>query len=127
MFFFDPIYFLIALPPMLLGLWAQWRVKSAFGRYSKVNSARGITGAQAARHILDANQLRSVAVERVNGVLTDHYDPGGKVLRLSPDVYQSPSLAAVGVAAHEVGHALQDQARGPIPCDRPARKLLCRS
>lgn len=110
MFFFDPIYFLFALPPMLLGLWAQWKVKSAFGRYSKVSSARGITGAQAARHILDANQLGSVAVERVSGTLTDHYDPRGKVLRLSPDVYQSPSLAAVGVAAHEAGHALQDEA-----------------
>lgn len=103
------LYILISLPALLLGLWAQMRVKSAFKKYSKVASARGITGAQAARRILDANGLYEVQVEQVNGFLSDHYDPRSKVLRLSPDVYRSPSLASVGVAAHEAGHALQDQ------------------
>lgn len=103
------LYILISLPALLLGLWAQMRVKSAFKKYSKVASARGITGAQAARRILDANGLHHVQVEQVNGFLSDHYDPRSKVLRLSPDVYRSPSLASVGVAAHEAGHALQDQ------------------
>ncbi|MGB5049484.1 MAG: zinc metallopeptidase [Caldilineaceae bacterium] len=103
------LYILISLPALLLGLWAQMWVKSAFKKYSKVASARGITGAQAARRILDANGLYEVQVEQVNGFLSDHYDPRSKVLRLSPDVYRSPSLASVGVAAHEAGHALQDQ------------------
>ena len=107
--FFSPFYFLFMLPPLLLGLWAQFRVKSAFKRFSKVRSARGITGAQAARRILDSYGLRHVAVERVNGFLSDHYDPRSKTLRLSPGVYDSPSLASIGVAAHEAGHALQDQ------------------
>jgi len=110
--FFFPgygLYILISLPALLLGLWAQMRVKGAFKKYSKVASARGITGAQAARRILDANGLFDVQVEQVNGFLSDHYDPRTKVLRLSPDVYRSPSLASVGAAAHETGHALQDQ------------------
>ncbi len=115
MFFFDPLYLVIAMPALLLALWAQWRVKSAFGRYSQVRSLRGISGAQAARRILDANGLQNVGVERVSGFLSDHYDPSSKTLRLSPDVYDSPSLAAVGVAAHEAGHALQDkQAYTPL-------------
>jgi Zn-dependent membrane protease YugP len=115
MFFFDPLYLVIAMPALLLALWAQWRVKSAFGQYSQVRSLRGISGAQAARRILDANGLQNVGVERVSGFLSDHYDPSSKTLRLSPDVYDSPSLAAVGVAAHEAGHALQDkQAYAPL-------------
>ncbi len=109
MFFFDPLYLLFALPGLLLGFYAQMRVRSSFKKYSKVQSATGITGAQAARRVLDANGLQHVAVERVNGFLSDHYDPRGKVLRLSPQVYDTPSLAAVGVAAHEAGHAIQDQ------------------
>lgn len=108
--FFSPLYLIFALPALLLGLWAQMRVRSAFGRYSQVRSMSGITGAQAARRILDTNGLYNVAVERVNGFLSDHYDPRSKTLRLSPDVYDTPSLAAVGVAAHEAGHALQDKA-----------------
>jgi Zn-dependent membrane protease YugP len=108
--FFSPLYLIFALPALLLGLWAQMRVRSAFGRYSQVRSMSGITGAQAARRILDVNGLYNVAVERVNGFLSDHYDPRSKTLRLSPDVYDTPSLAAVGVAAHEAGHALQDKA-----------------
>lgn len=107
--FFSPLYLLIALPGLALALWAQWRVKSAFNKYSKVPSGRGLNGAQAARRILDANGLQHVDVERVQGFLSDHYDPRSKTLRLSPQVYESPSLSAVGVAAHEAGHAIQDQ------------------
>lgn len=115
MFFFDPLYLVIAMPALILALWAQWRVKSAFNQYSQVRSLRGISGAQTARSILDANGLQNVGVERVSGFLSDHYDPSSKTLRLSPDVYDSPSLAAVGVAAHEAGHALQDkQAYAPL-------------
>lgn len=109
MFYFNPLYLLFALPGLLLGLYAQARVRSAFAKYERVRSATGMTGAQAARRILDTNGLYNVAVERVNGFLSDHYDPRQKVLRLSPQVYDTPSLAAVGVAAHEAGHALQDQ------------------
>jgi len=109
MFFFDPLYLLFALPGLLLGFYAQSRVRSNFKKYSQVRSATGTTGAQAARRILDANGLQMVDVERVNGFLSDHYDPRAKVLRLSPQVYDTPSLAAVGVAAHEAGHAIQDQ------------------
>jgi Zn-dependent membrane protease YugP len=106
---FSPLYFIFALPALLLGLWAQMRVRSAFGKYSKVRAMSGMSGAQAARKILDANGLQNVAVERVGGMLSDHYDPRSKTLRLSEGVYATPSLAAVGVAAHEAGHALQDQ------------------
>lgn len=115
MFYFDPLYFILALPALLLGLWAQSRVRSAFGRYSRVRAASGMTGAQAARRILDANGLQGVDIERVQGMLSDHYDPRTKTLRLSNDVYGTPSLAAVGVAAHESGHALQDKTHyGPL-------------
>ena len=114
-FYFDPIYLLLSIPPLLLGLWAQMRVKGAFEQYSKVRTANGMSGAQAARRILDSNGLQTVTVERTGGTLSDHYDPRHKVLRLSGDVYQAPSLAAVGVAAHEAGHALQDQQHyGPL-------------
>lgn len=113
--FFSPLYFIFALPALVLGLWAQMRVRSAFGKYSKVRAMSGMTGAQAARKILDSNGLQNVAVERVAGMLSDHYDPRSKTLRLSDDVYGTPSLAAVGVAAHEAGHALQDQHNyGPL-------------
>jgi hypothetical protein len=90
-------------------MWAQFRVSSAFGKYSEVGTRSGMTGAQAARRILDYNGLQNVAVERVDGFLSDHYDPSQKILRLSSAVYDQPSLAAVGVAAHETGHALQDK------------------
>lgn len=103
------LYILFSLPALLLGLWAQAKVKSAFNKYSQVRTARGMAGAQVARMILDSNGLHNVNVEEVNGFLSDHYDPRSKTLRLSPQVYQSPSLAAVGVAAHEAGHAIQDQ------------------
>lgn len=113
--FFNPLWLLMALPPLVLGLWAQSRVRSAFNKYSRVRTGRGITGAQAARSLLDANGLQHVAVERVDGVLSDHYDPRSKTLRLSTKVFAEPSIAAVGVAAHETGHALQDRdSYGPL-------------
>jgi Zn-dependent membrane protease YugP len=102
------LWLLLALPGLLLGLWAQLKVKRAFGKYSKVRNSRGLTGAQAARLILDHYGLRHVSIEETKGMLSDHYDPRAKVLRLSPDVGRSPTIAAVGVAAHEAGHALQD-------------------
>ncbi|MBX2998128.1 MAG: zinc metallopeptidase [Caldilineaceae bacterium] len=109
------LYILFSLPALLLGLWAQAKVRSSFNKYSKVRSGRGIAGAQAARMILDSHGLSHVNVEQVQGFLSDHYDPRSKTLRLSPQVYQSNSLAALGVAAHEAGHALQDQQNyGPL-------------
>ena len=111
----DPLFLLLSIPPLLLGLWAQMRVQGAFNQYSKVRTASGIDGAHAARRILDSNGLQNVGIERVGGKLSDHYDPGHKVLRLSEPVYATPSIAAVGVAAHESGHALQDKLHyGPL-------------
>ena len=109
MFFLSPLYLLFTIPALLLGFYAQYKVKSTFNKYAKVPAGTGMTGARAARKILDANGLHNVDVERVNGFLSDHYDPRSKTLRLSPDVYDTPSLSAVGVAAHEAGHAIQDQ------------------
>jgi hypothetical protein len=106
--YFDPLYLVFALPGLLLGLYAQSRVKSNFNKYSKARTARNVTGAEVARQLLDAQGLYDVAIEESRGFLSDHYDPRSKVLRLSPDVYQTPSIAAAGVAAHEMGHALQD-------------------
>ena len=107
MFFWDPLYFIFALPALLLGLGAQIMVKSAFSKYSQVRTGRGLTGAQAADAILRANGLYDVKIEETQGLLSDHYDPRTRTLRLSPDVYRNNSIAAVGVAAHESGHALQ--------------------
>ncbi len=112
---FDPMYFVFALPALLLGLYAQMKVKSAFNEYSQVRTGRGMTGAQVARTLLDAEGLSHVRVEESQGFLSDHYDPRDKVLRLSPDVYRTPSVAAAGIAAHEMGHALQDaHSYGPL-------------
>jgi hypothetical protein len=105
--FFDPMYFVFMIPGLLLMLWAQSKVKGAYAKWSKAPNAAGLTGAQAARRILDANGLRDVPVERVPGELSDHYDPRQRVLRLSDGVYGTGSIAAVAVAAHEAGHALQ--------------------
>ncbi len=107
MFYFDPIYLLFLAPGLLLSLWASWRVKAAFARYSQVRARSGLTGAEAARELLRRKGIRNVAVEEVGGFLSDHYDPFQRVLRLSPDVYHGVSLAALGVAAHEAGHAIQ--------------------
>ena len=106
--FFDPLYLIFALPGLLLGLYAQSRVKRNFNHFKKVRTMRNVTGAEVARQLLDSQGLYDVTVEETQGFLSDHYDPRGKVLRLSPDVYRTPSIAAAGVAAHEMGHALQD-------------------
>ncbi|MEN4012842.1 MAG: zinc metallopeptidase [Chloroflexota bacterium] len=102
------LYILFSLPALILGFWAQIKVQNAFKKFSKVRVYTGLTGAQVARRMLDANGLGNVKIEQVQGFLSDHYDPRGKVLRLSPQVYQSNSVAAAGVAAHEAGHAIQD-------------------
>lgn len=102
------LYLLFSLPALILGMWAQAKVQGAFKKYSKVRTYTGLTGADIARRMLDSNGLNHVKIEQSRGFLSDHYDPRGKVLRLSPDVYQSPSVAAAGIAAHEAGHALQD-------------------
>lgn len=106
-FFYDPTI-LIVLPGLLLALWAQFRVNSTFSKYSEVGTHRGYTAEQAARILLDENNLQSVRIEHVSGHLSDHYDPRDKVLRLSDSVMNSTSVAALGVAAHEAGHAVQD-------------------
>ena len=109
-FFFWDWTLILLVPAILLGIYAQIRVSSTFNRFSQVPSAGGLTGAEGARRILDANGLQGVSIEMVSGRLSDHYDPRGKVLRLSQDVGGRNSLASLGVAAHEVGHALQDAA-----------------
>jgi Zn-dependent membrane protease YugP len=105
--FFDPLYLLFALPGVLLSMWASFRVRSAFAKYSQVPSSRGYTGAQAARRLLDDAGLHEVDIVEVAGQLSDHYDPSTRQLALSSDVYRSHSIASVGVACHEAGHALQ--------------------
>ena len=105
--FFDPVYFIFMLPGLILAGIASFLVKSTFGRYSNVRSYSGMTGAQAAERMMRCNGVFDVRVEETQGFLSDHYDPSNKVLRLSPDVYRSNSLAAVGVACHEAGHAMQ--------------------
>ncbi len=108
MFYFDPMYFLFLAPAMLLALWAQWRVRSAYAEASRIRAASGLSGAQAADQVMRTGHVPDVQIEPVQGFLSDHYDPRGKVLRLSPDVYAGHSLAALGIAAHEAGHAMQD-------------------
>ena len=108
MFFLDLNYLIFMIPPFLLAIYATFITKSTFNKYSKKGVASRITGAQAARKLLDSNGLHNVGVEQVQGFLSDHYDPTKKVLRLSPGVFQSDSLAAIGVACHEAGHAIQD-------------------
>lgn len=114
MFFYDSTFLCFIVPALILGFIAQAAVKSKFNKYSQVRTVRGLTGAQVARQILDTNGLYDVAVEETQGFLSDHYDPRSRTLRLSPDVARAPSVAAVGVAAHEAGHALQ-HARGYVP------------
>lgn len=105
---------IVLLPAILLSIWAQARVKNTFAHYSQVRSRSGLTARQAARQILDSYGLNSVPVKQVSGSLTDHYDPGNRSLSLSQSVYGSTSIAAIGVAAHEVGHAVQ-HAQGYAP------------
>ncbi len=105
--YFDWTYLILVMPAVLLSMWASANVKSTFQRYSNQYNRRGITGAEAARRVLDANGLRHVAIQRVSGELSDHFDPRTNVVRLSEGVHDSTSTAAVGVACHEVGHAIQ--------------------
>jgi Zn-dependent membrane protease YugP len=115
MFYFDPMYFLYVGPAILLAMWAQWKVKSAYAAGSQYRARSGLSGAETAQRILNAYGIADVAIERVNSFLGDHYDSKQKVLRLSPDVYEGRSLASLGIAAHEVGHAIQDaHAYGPL-------------
>lgn len=100
-------YVVIVLPAIILAMWASANVNSTFKKYSKIQSSSGYTGSTAARRILDANGLFNVRIERVSGNLTDHYDPKAEVIRLSDAVYDNRSAAAIGVAAHEAGHAVQ--------------------
>jgi Zn-dependent membrane protease YugP len=114
MFFgIDPMYFLFLAPAMALATWAQWKVHRAYADASQIPPASGMSGAEVAQAILRRNNLR-VPIEVVEGYLSDHYDPTAKVLRLSPDVYAGRSVAAMGIAAHEVGHALQDAGGYPL-------------
>jgi Zn-dependent membrane protease YugP len=103
-------YWWIAIPGVIVGLYAQFKLMSAYGKYSQVPAQNGLSGAQAAREILDQAGLQNIPVEEVGGQLTDHYDPTKKALFLSTDNFRGTSLAAVGVSAHEAGHALQDKA-----------------
>ena len=126
--YIDPYYFMLIVPAMLIALLAQARVSSTFNRYSRVYSHRGITAAQVARNILDENGLYDVQVQRVAGSLTDHYDPRSNVVRLSDSVYTSTSIAAIGVAAHEVGHAIQHATDyAPLTISEKARIPICTS
>jgi Zn-dependent membrane protease YugP len=111
---FDPRYFLFLAPAMLLALWAQWRVRSAYAAASQIRPRSGYSGAQAAQAVMQAAGVQGVAIEPVEGFMTDHYVPGQHILRLSPEVYGGRSLAALGVAAHEAGHAIQDASRYPL-------------
>lgn len=106
--FLDPLYFILVGPAIILSMYAQYKVNSTFKKYSEVAASSNATGAQVARALLDENGLNDVAIEPIQGELTDHYDPRSKVLRLSQSIFYGHSLAALGVAAHEAGHAVQD-------------------
>ena len=112
--FFDPLYLVFMIPGLAMALWAQAKTRGAYQKWSEYRNMRGIAGHEVARAILDSNGLHHVQVEETPGELSDHYDPTAKVLRLSPGVARVPSVAAMGIAAHEVGHAIQD-ARGYQP------------
>ena len=115
-YYFDRYYWILIVPALLFAIWAQSRVSTTYRKYSQVRSARGMTAAQVCRQILDENGLFQIRIERVAGNLTDHYDPRDRVLRLSDSVYDSTSIAALGVAAHEAGHAVQ-HAQGYVPLE----------
>jgi len=113
MFYLDPTYMLFALPAMILVIYAQYKVRSTYGKYSRVRSHSGMTGAEAARVLIPANGL-SVRTEVVRGNLTDHYDPRKKVMRISEGTARNPSVASISIVAHELGHALQDKTNYPL-------------
>lgn len=106
MWFYDSS-FIILIPALIIAAWAQFKISSTFDRYSKIRSINGYTGAQVARMLLDSNGLNDVPVEIISGKLTDNYDPQHRVMRLSQDVFYGTSIASIGVAAHETGHAIQ--------------------
>lgn len=111
----DIYYLIFVVPALLLSVFAQFKVKSSFNKYSKVVSKKNITGSQAAAYLLKVNGITDVKIQRVSGNLTDHYSPTEKILRLSDSVYDKTSIAAVGVAAHETGHAIQHATKyGPL-------------
>jgi hypothetical protein len=110
MFYFDPLWLVFAIPGLLLGIWAQIKLHHAYGKYSRVPVESGMTGAEAAREILDRAGLNNVPVAEIPGHLSDHYDPTKRALFLSSENFRGQTVAAVGVAAHESGHALQHQA-----------------
>ena len=115
MIFFDPLYLMFMLPGLALSIWASYRTKSAFKKYSKVRSMMGHTGAQAAKAMLDRAGIYDVKITRSHGLLSDHYNPVTKSLALSEQVYDSPSIAGIGVATHEAGHAIQHaKSYGPL-------------
>ena len=107
--YFDYYYLVLVVPTLLLSLYAQFKVKSAFSKYSQVQTMRKISGKETAALLLRSNSISNVTIHRIGGSLSDHYDPSHKVLRLSDPVYDKTSIAAVGVAAHETGHAIQDK------------------
>ena len=113
-FYFDTYYLFLVIPAVLIALWAQVNVSSTFRKYNNVRNVKGVTADEAARHILDDNGLYNVQIERVSGNLSDHYDPRSNVVRLSDSTYGNSSVGAIGVAAHEVGHAIQ-HATGYLP------------
>lgn len=114
-FYFDPMYFVYVGPAILVALWAEIKVKAAYARASQHRARAGLSGAETAQRILNYHGINNVAIEPVQSFLGDHYDPRKKVLRLSPDVYHGRSLASLGIAAHEVGHAIQDSTGyGPL-------------
>ena len=113
--YFDYYYLILVVPTLILSMIAQIMVKSTFSKYSQIRCSRSITGRDAALLLMKSNSINDVAIEQVRGSLTDHYDPGAKKLRLSDPVYGQPSIAAVGVAAHETGHAIQHARKyGPL-------------
>lgn len=109
MYFFDPLYLVFALPALLVALFAQWRVGSTYKKYAQVPNTRGLSGADAARRLLEATGLAHINLEGASGELTDHYDPRSSTLRLSKGVATGTSVGALGIVAHEVGHAVQDR------------------
>ncbi|MCX5959183.1 MAG: zinc metallopeptidase [Cyanobacteria bacterium] len=123
--FFDLQYLVLTIPALLFSLWAQWKVHSTFDRFAKVGVQSGDSGAQAAQAVMQSAGVRGVRIERHEGFLSDHYDPLAKALRLSPHVYDGKSISSVAVAAHEAGHAIQDQVGYPPLVWRSALVPLC--
>jgi len=111
--FFDPTY-LMVLPALIFAMWAQWKVQHTYQEYSRIRAANGLTGSQMAKAIMDRNGIQDVTIEEVGGMLSDHFDPRAKAVRLSSANFREPSLAAIAVGAHEVGHVLQ-HAQGYFP------------